>query len=446
MSIRSVAIIGAGYVGLPVACMFASKGACTLAVDIDAERVDKINRGISPIEGEEPGLAELMSEAAGSGRLVATTDYARISAADAIIVCVDTPIDEATKRPVLDILRSAVSSVGKHMRHGALVSIESTLPPRTMQDLVIPIIEESSGMKTGRDFLLVHCPERVMPGRLLRNLKEYDRVLGGYDPPSVEAGKKLYSMIMEGKLHTSDLLHAEISKTLENAYRDVQIAFANEVALACEELGADAFEVRRLVNTCPFRDMHIPGAGVGGHCLPKDSWLFTSSLNEFKPTIITSARETNEHMPVHMVELVEDALSEAGREIESSRVAILGLAFLRDSDDTRHSPALTIIDRLHGRADLVVHDPYVAKGYRAPLVRELEEAVNGADCLVIVTDHSCYWGLDLHNLKAEMSTPVIVDGRNMLSAETCRSEGFVYRGIGKGTFRGRRPWRNRAND
>lgn len=435
MSIRSVAVVGAGYVGLPVACMFASKGIPTLAVDIDAARVDKINRGVSPIEGEEPGLAQLISEAVKGGRLAATTDYARISSADAIIVCVDTPIDETTRRPVLKILRSATRSVGEHMRPGALVSIESTLPPRTMQDVVIPALEEASGMKVGRDFLLVHCPERVMPGRLLRNLSEYDRVLGGYDNASVEAGRELYSIIMGGNLHTADLLHAEISKTLENAYRDVQIAFANEVALACEELGADAFEVRRLVNTCPFRDMHLPGAGVGGHCLPKDSWLFASSLHEFRPTIITSARETNERMPVHMVELVEDALSEAGRELSSSKIAILGLAFLRDSDDTRHSPSLTIIDRLHGRSELVVHDPYVAKEYRAPLVRDLDQAIKGTDCLVIVTDHSCYKDLDLDVIKSEMRTPAIVDGRNMLSAETCRVAGIVYRGIGKGALK-----------
>ncbi|MBI0582821.1 MAG: nucleotide sugar dehydrogenase [Methanomassiliicoccus sp.] len=432
MSIRSVAVVGAGYVGLPVACMFASKGISTLAVDIDTARVDKINRGISPIEGEEPGLADLISTAVNGGSLTATTDYARTSEADAIIVCVDTPIDEGTRQPVLKILRSATRSVAEHMRPGALVSIESTLPPRTMQDVVIPILEEASGMRVGRDFLLVHCPERVMPGRLLRNLSEYDRVLGGYDGASVEAGKELYSIIMGGKLHTADLLHAEISKTLENAYRDVQIAFANEVALACEELGADAFEVRRLVNTCPFRDMHIPGAGVGGHCLPKDSWLFASSLKEFEPKIITTARETNERMPVHMVELIERGLAEAGRDLSNSKITILGLAFLRDSDDTRHSPALTIIDRLHGRAELVVHDPYVAKEYRAPLLRNLNDAVKDSDCMVIVTDHSCYRGLDLERVRSLMRTPVIVDGRNLLSADGCRYAGFVYRGIGKG--------------
>jgi UDP-N-acetyl-D-mannosaminuronic acid dehydrogenase len=435
MSIRSVAVVGAGYVGLPVACMFASKGIATLAVDIDAARVDKINRGISPIEGDEPGLPELISNAVKGGLLNATTDYSSISASDAVIVCVDTPIDESTRQPVLKILRSATRSVGEHMKRGALVSIESTLPPRTMQDVVIPILEDASGMKAGRDFLLVHCPERVMPGRLLRNLSQYDRVLGGYNAASVEAGKELYSVIMEGRLHTADILHAEISKTLENAYRDVQIAFANEVALACEELGADAFEVRWLVNTCPFRDMHIPGAGVGGHCLPKDSWLFASSLHEFKPTIITSARETNERMPVHMAELVEDALNEAGRELADSKVAVLGLAFLRDSDDTRHSPALTIIDRLHGRTKLVVHDPYVAKEYRAPLVRDLEEALRGADCLVLVTDHSCYQGLDLQSVKNAMRTPAIVDGRNLFPADKCHAAGFIYRGIGKGAGR-----------
>jgi threonine dehydrogenase-like Zn-dependent dehydrogenase len=157
MSIRSVAVVGAGYVGLPVACMFASRGIATLAVDIDIARVDKINRGTSPIEGEEPGLTELISSAVKGGLLTATTDYGSISGADAIIVCVDTPIDEATRTPVLNVLRSAACSVGEHMKRGVLVSIESTLPPRTMQDVVTPILEQASGMKVGKDFLLVHC-------------------------------------------------------------------------------------------------------------------------------------------------------------------------------------------------------------------------------------------------------------------------------------------------
>jgi UDP-N-acetyl-D-mannosaminuronic acid dehydrogenase len=432
MDWTSVAVVGAGYVGLPVACTFAANGLDTLAVDIVQDRVDKINRGQCPIVGDEPGLAELLASVVNKGKLVATTDSSRVSSCDAIVVCVDTPVDEATKRPLLDILKGAARTVGSNMRKGVLISIESTVPPRTMSDLVLPIIEEASGMKAGTDFSLVHCPERVMPGRLLHNLTTYDRVIGGHDPASVERGLSLYSKIMKGKLHPTDLLNAELSKTLENAYRDVQIAFANEVALACEELGADAFEVRKLVNTCPFRDMHIPGSGVGGHCLPKDSWLFASSLKEVELRIVPAAREINEQMPRHMVELTEKALAQKGRGLEDSRIAVLGLAFLRDSDDTRHSPSITIIDELAGRADVVVHDPFVAKPYRVPLVRDLKEALTGADCLVIVTDHSAYQHLDLEAAKALMRTPAIVDGRNVLSAERCAGLGFAYRGIGKG--------------
>lgn len=433
MNWKSVAVVGAGYVGLPVACTFAASGLDTLAVDIVTERVEKINRGLCPILGDEPGLADMLSSAVRAGKLSATTDPSRIASADAVIVCVDTPIDEGTKQPVLDALKGAARTIGTNMKKGVLVSIESTVPPRTMSDVVIPIIEAASGGKVGLDFHLVHCPERVMPGRLLHNLTTYDRVLGGHDAASLERGVSLYSRIMKGKLHPTDLLNAELSKTLENAYRDVQIAFANEVALACEELGADAFEVRKLVNTCPYRDMHIPGAGVGGHCLPKDPWLFASALRNVQLRIVPAAREINERMPRRMVELVEEALAEKGRKLEDSRVAILGLAFLRDSDDTRHSPALTIIDGLFGRTDLVVHDPFVGRNYRAPLVTDLKDAVKGADCLVIVTDHSCYLDLDLGGLRAIMRTPVIVDGRNVLSAERCGREGFAYRGLGKGT-------------
>jgi UDP-N-acetyl-D-mannosaminuronic acid dehydrogenase len=433
MKWKSAAVVGAGYVGLPVACTFASKGIKILAVDVVQERVDKINRGQCPIVGEEPGLPELLSSVIKEGRLIATTDSTKLSDAEAILVCVDTPIDPRTKQPNLSILKSAVRTIGTNMRKGALISIESTLPPRTMTDVVIPILENASSLKAGKDFHLIHCPERVMPGRLLHNLTTYDRVLGGNDPRSIELGISLYSVIMKGKLHPTSLLNAEMSKTLENAYRDVQIAFANEVALACEELGADAFEVRRLVNTCPFRDMHIPGAGVGGHCLPKDSWLFASSLKDTDLKIIPSAREINEFMPQHMVELTEMALSDNGRNLKESKIAILGLAFLRDSDDTRHSPALTIIDELEGKADLVVHDPFVLHEYKAPLLRNLEEALKGADCMVIVTDHTVYKNLDLAAARRLMRTPSIVDGRNVLTAEQCEALGFTYRGIGKST-------------
>ncbi|KQM12649.1 hypothetical protein AOA80_00920 [Methanomassiliicoccales archaeon RumEn M1] len=433
MSQKTVVVIGAGYVGLPVACSFAGAGLRTYALEIIPERVRIINEGRSPIVGDEPGLEELLSRTVRAGTLSATTDASVIGKADFAVVCVDTPVDMDTKEPRMDILEGAVRSIGQNIKPGALVSIESTLPPLTMKNMVIPIIEKESGLTAGKDFLVTHCPERVMPGRLLSNLANYDRVLGGLDERSIKLGIELYSHIVHADLHPTDLLSAEMAKTLENAYRDVQIAFANEVALACEELGADAFEVRKLVNTCPFRDMHIPGAGVGGHCLPKDSWLFASSLKTVKPKIMTTAREVNEYMPNHMVELVEKGLEGAGVELASAKVAIMGLAFLRDSDDTRNSPALTIIDRLIGEVkELIVHDPMVEKVYKAPMVREIGEALTGADCMVIVTDHSDYHSIDLESIKHLMRTPLIIDGRNVLNGNDVRTKGFGYLGIGKG--------------
>jgi len=433
MSQKTVTVVGAGYVGLPVACAFAGAGLKTYALDILPDRVRTINEGKSPIVGDEPGLEELLSSTVKAGRLIASTDMSNIGKADFVVVCVDTPVDEQTKQPRMNILSGAVRSIGQNLKIGALVSIESTLPPLTMKNLAIPLLEETSGLKAGRDFFVTHCPERVMPGRLLSNLANYDRVLGGLDERSIELGVELYSHIVHAKLHTTDLLSAEMAKTLENAYRDVQIAFANEVALACEELGADAFEVRRLVNTCPFRDMHIPGAGVGGHCLPKDSWLFASSLKAVTPKIMTTAREVNEYMPVHMVELIKKGLAEAGVELSSAKIAVMGLAFLRDSDDIRHSPALTIIDNLEGKVkELIVHDPMVQKPYKVPMVRKLEAALSDADCMVIVTDHSCYASLDLEQVMGLMRTPFIVDGRNVLKTDAVRTKGFMYLGVGKG--------------
>jgi UDP-N-acetyl-D-mannosaminuronic acid dehydrogenase len=428
----TVVVVGAGYVGLPVACAFAGEGVNTIAIDVIPSRVQTINEGICPIAGDEPGLQELLSRVIANKKLVASTEPSRIRDADAILVCVDTPIDEDSKIPQLDILRGAVRTVGTFLKNGVLVSIESTLPPLTMKNMVIPEIEGQSGLKVGKDFHIVHCPERVMPGRLLSNLRNYDRVLGGLDDESIKEGLELYSMVVKGKITTTDLLSAEITKTLENTYRDVQIAFANEVALACEELGADAYHIRELVNTCPFRDMHIPGSGVGGHCLPKDSWLFASSLSKTKLQIIPAARQINESMPEHMVELVYTALKRFDRPLKGSKIAVLGLAFLRDSDDTRHSPAIPIIDYLVDKAEVIVHDPFVKRSYKARLVDDLEVAIKGADCIVVVTDHTCYKNLDLGRVKAMMRTPTIVDGRNVLDSSECAQHGIEYIGLGKG--------------
>jgi UDP-N-acetyl-D-mannosaminuronic acid dehydrogenase len=430
MQERAVAVVGLGYVGLPLACSFASTGLRTIGYDIVAAKTEKIDAGINPIEGDEPGLSDLLTEVHSKGLLHASTDPATLKHADAIFVCVDSPVDE-NKVPNLKYLRSAVGTIAKNMKKGALLSIESTIPPGTMENLVIPAVREDRGFEPGKDYLLVHCPERVMPGRLLRNIKEYDRILGAYDERSAKVAAEYYKRIVQGKIHPTALVNAEITKTAENAYRDVQIAFANEVALLCEDLGADVFEVRRLVNTCPFRDMHIPGSGVGGYCLPKDPWLLLSSARNARKEVIPAARRVNEFMPVHMTELVRKVL--ADKKVKGkAKVAIMGLSFLRDSDDTRNSPSLVIIDLLAEEFDLIVHDPFVQKPYKAEMVRDMDTALKGADCAVFVTDHSCYKDLDLKKMKGSMRTPAIVDGRNIFDAAKCRELGFAYRGIGKG--------------
>jgi UDP-N-acetyl-D-mannosaminuronic acid dehydrogenase len=433
MANEKVAVVGIGYVGLPLACVFAESGFRTVGIDVDQRRVDTVNSGISPIEGEEPGLPELLKKVITEGSLRASTRAEDLGPSDAVFVCVDTPIG-ADKRPKLDILRSAVTSVSRSMKKDVLVSIESTLPPGTMKSVVIPILEKESGLRVGKDFLLCHCPERVMPGKLLNNMRKVERVLGGYDSESIKRGAYFYSKIVQAEIHPSDLMSAEISKTTENAYRDVQIAFANEVALLCEKLGADAFEVRRLVNTCPSRDMHIPGSGVGGHCLPKDSWLLLSGVPDNTARVIPNAREVNESMPHHMAELAKRVMLKAKVTSARPKVAIMGLAFLRDSDDVRESPAIKIIDDLESECELIVHDPFVKKPYKVEMVSDLEVALRGADCAIFVTDHTAYRTLDLQKVKGLMRTPAIVDGRNLFNQNDAKRNGLIYIGIGKGTI------------
>jgi UDP-N-acetyl-D-mannosaminuronic acid dehydrogenase len=431
MANEKVAVVGIGYVGLPLACVLAESGFRTTGIDVDVDRVNMVNSGKCPIVGEEPGLPELLKKVILAGSLKASAKPDDLAGCDAVFVCVDTPIDK-DKRPKLDILRSAVTTVGRSMKKGGLISIESTLPPGTMKNVVIPILEKESGLRVGRDFLLCHCPERVMPGKLLNNMRKVERVLGGFDSESIKRGAYFYARIVQAEIHPTDLLSAEISKTAENAYRDVQIAFANEVALLCEELGADAFEVRRLVNTCPARDMHIPGSGVGGHCLPKDSWLLLSGVHDNVAKVIPFAREVNESMPHHMAELAKRVMAKANVTSTKPRVAIMGLAFLRDSDDVRESPAIKIIDDLENEYDLIVHDPFVKNAYKVGMTRDLEAALAGADCAIFVTDHTAYRTLDLQKVKRLMRSPAIVDGRNLFNQNDAQRNGLIYTGIGKG--------------
>lgn len=425
-----VAVVGLGYVGISLAALLASRGYEVLGVDISRERADAVNRGSLPLKGEEPGLEDMLRKAVKAGRLAAGTSYEGLRDRTAVFVCVDTPID-AEKRPDHSRLESAVASIARNMKKGALVVVESTVAPGTMLGLVAKTLERESGLSVGRDLKLAHCPERVMPGRLLYNLTHYDRVVGGLDRASVNRAVAIYSKLTKGKLHPTDLTTAEVVKTAENAYRDVQIAFANEVALISEKVGVDAFEVRQLVNTCPFRDMHAPGAGVGGHCLPKDPWLLVHGGKEADPKLIPAARAINDSMPFHMLDLAHAALKEAGRELGSAVVAVMGASFLQDSGDLRNSPSAPVVASLSRAQELRVHDPYAEEIDGRAVDRDLKKVLRGADLAVFMVAHKEYSRLTPAAIKKLMRTPVVVDGRGLFSAERMRKAGVVYRGVGK---------------
>ncbi len=427
-----VAVIGLGYVGLPMACVFAERGDDVVGVEVDRAKVSAVNAGTLPLEGNEPGLPELFKEVHEAGRLTATTDFAACRDAEAITIGVQTPIDE-DHRPAYDALRAAATSVGQNLSKGTLVVIESTVAPGTTQGLVQETLEAVSGLKAGSDFFLAHCPERLQAGVLLKAIREYDRVIGGIDEESTRRALALYDGLGSGTLHPTDALTAEIVKTAENAYRDVQIGFANEVALLSEAMGADAFEVRELVNTSPFRDMHVPGAGVGGHCIPKDPWLLVHGAGRRGARVIPAARAVNDGMPHHMAHLVTESLQEAGREVAGARVVLLGIAYRPDTVDFRNSPTLPLAEALRGAgADVVLHDPLAGRSGVEGAKDDLWGTLEGADAAVLVTAHSAYRDMDLKRLREALRTPILVDGRNVWEAEAAKKAGLQYRGLGKG--------------
>jgi len=464
---KHIVVIGMGYVGIPCAALLADvPGFRVTGVQRRSARsgwkIDCLNAGRSPFEGDEPGLAELIHRVAVEKKsFQVTDDYSVCREADVILIDVQTPTDE-NHVPHYESLRQASEQVGHYLPRESLVIVESTVAPGTTQHVIQPILEQASGLKAGRDFYLAFSYERVMPGRLLEYLRDFPRVVGGIDEESTRRAVELYQHIVRAPITPTDALTAEMAKVVENAYRDVNIAFANEVALACERMGVDVYEVRRLINARPDRHMHLPGAGVGGHCLPKDSWLLKYGVEKYgragdgkrgdgELEIIPLARQINDRMPAHMAALVEDGLAEAGIALTGAKVVLLGVAYLENSDDPRNTPAAPLAALLRARgARVVAHDPYVRErnwvesgGEGIPLTRDLAEALEGADCAVVVTRHREYVNLASQMVSPDArdpqpalafltGTPVLVDGRDVFDGGACRQYGMVYRGVGKG--------------
>ena len=412
-----IGIIGLGYVGLPVAALFAQKGFDVVGIDIKPDRVEKINLGISPIEGKEPGLAELIAEVVSNGKLRAATDYGLLKDRDVVLIDVETPVND-DHIPEYHALKDALTLLAGVMQPGVLVVVESTIMPGTMQKIALPLLEKHSGRTCGDGFYLGNCPERVMPGRLIKNLKQMSRVVGGDSAGTADAMKMLYKQVVEAEVDEADWITAELVKTVENTYRDVQIAFANEVALISEAMGADVWRVRELVRKSPGREMLLPGAGVGGHCIPKDPWLLASAVRglDVDVRMIPAARAVNSSMPGHVLNLIQNALGD----LKNRKILLLGYAYLENSDDTRNSPSEDLLQLLKEKDALVtVNDPYV-EGYN----RDIYAQAEGCEAAVLMTAHAEYRTIDFKQLKTQMKHPLLIDARNLWDKSALKTAGF----------------------
>jgi len=440
---RDIAVIGMGYVGIPAAALLADvPGHTVTGIQRRSRRsgwkIDWINSGKNPFEGDEPGMDELIARVVlEKGTFRVTDDFAVCKDADVILIDVQTPTN--TERiPEYLSLRTVSAQAAQYLQPGTLVVIESTVAPGTTEHVVQPILEEGSGLTAGADFSLAFSYERVMPGKLLQYITDFPRVVGGIDAESTRRAVELYRTIVRKEITPTSVLTAELAKTMENAYRDVNIAFANEMARVCEAMGADVYEIRALMNARPDRNMHLAGAGVGGHCLPKDSWLLKFGVDTYGGSpvpmrLIALARQVNDEMPGHLADLTIDALNERGVDLDEAKVAVLGVAYLEDSDDTRNTPAIPVIEALQANCGRVVaHDPYVRDLDGYELTRDLALALKEADAAVIVTRHRLYFEMDLGWLREMMRTPILIDGRNVFEGAALRAAGFVYKAIGKG--------------
>ena len=435
-----VAVIGLGYVGLPLAVAFAERGFPVLGIDVDGHKTDALNRGesyvqdipsarLAPlieraqrIEGEHPNAWDRQSSVP-PGRFFATTDYAVLDRCDAAIICVPTPLNK-TRDPDVRYLIQAGESVAKHIHSGMLVILESTTYPGTTEELLLPMLCEGpdgQAWVVGQDFFLAFSPERIDPGRTDFTVETTPKVVGGITPACRDAAVALYAQIVERIVPVSSTQTAEMVKLLENTFRAVNIALVNEAAIMCDKLGIDVWEVIEAAATKPYGFMKFtPGPGVGGHCIPLDPHYLSWKLRtlNYNARFVQLAGEINSEMPRYWVEKVQDALNQAGKPLKDSRVLVLGVAYKKDIDDVRESPALDILQLLRAKgADVRYHDPHVPAilhdGQDFTSEPDLDRALHDADCVIIVTDHSAYdWTAIMRQAR------LIVDTRHVSTGYT----------------------------
>jgi UDP-N-acetyl-D-mannosaminuronic acid dehydrogenase len=454
--IKKIGVLGMGYVGIPAAALFADCDEFDLVLGFQRDsktsgyKIEMLNRGESPLKGEEPGLEDLLKKVVDARKFICTSDFSRIRELDAVTLAIQTPFTNPQDlEPDFSALNAGIRTVGRYLQPGMLVVLESTITPGTTDGMTREILEEKSGLVAGEDFALAHAPERVMVGRLLKNIREHDRIVGGIDPISTEWAMELYSPVLtKGKIIPMTARTAEVTKTAENTFRDLQIAAVNQLALYCESIGINVYDVRAGIDSLKgegiTRAILWPGAGVGGHCLTKDTYHLERGVKigdgdldypEAAESIYVLARRVNDFMPTHMFNLTNDALRRIGKGPKGSKVAILGWAFINDSDDSRNTPSEVYRDLLvEAGAEVVVHDPHVLSYPEVEMKKDLPSVLRGAEVVAIMTGHSDYFSLSPADVKdlTGQEYPVIVDGRNVVRPDEFIDVGFVYKGIGRG--------------
>ncbi len=422
MKFETLCVIGMGYIGLPTASVFASKGIRVTGMDTNDAIIEGLQAGKPHIF--EPGLGDLLLEALRSGHLEISSE---VVPADAFIIAVPTPFYD-DKRADMRAVVAASESIVPHLRRGNLVILESTSPPRTTVDLVLPILEKS-GLKAGQDFLLAYSPERVLPGRILQELVDNPRVIGGVDAASAEAGRDLYCAFVQGDIILTDATTAEMVKLMENTSRDINIAIANEFSRLAQAFDVDIWEAIGIANLHPRVDILRPGVGVGGHCISVDPWFLVEAAPE-AAQLVRTARLVNDGQPAFMAEHIRHI---AGS-VDGKTIAFLGLAFKPNVDDVRESPAVELVHHLQAAGARVnAYEPFKAHAGIPGVnqVDRLEEALADADLVVLGVGHDCFKALDPVSVREKTRAALVYDGVNAWDKSAWEAAGFEFFGLAR---------------
>lgn len=410
-----VCVVGVGYVGLPLAEAF-SKHLKVIGYDMNGSKIEELNNKNN------------------NNNLIFTSDPAKINKADFVLIAVPTPITQS-KEPDLFCVRSSVNTVGRNLKKGAVVVLESTVYPGVTEEIAMPLLDKSSGMKCGVDFKIGYSPERINPGDKVHGISNITKIVSGMDEETTEVLAKLYNLITT-VFKARDIRTAEAAKVIENIQRDLNIALINELALIFERMNIDIMDVIEAAATKWNFNVYYPGAGVGGHCLPVDPYYLVKKAEElgYHSKVITAGRAVNDYMPMHVFELLVDALNECERAVKGSKVVVLGFSYKENVGDVRESPVKVLVEELRKKgARVCIVDPYIENGYLdryGEVETDVYKAIEGADAIVLMTGHREFSEIELWSVKKGMRTAIVIDGRRVFDRDMVSRVGFVYRGVG----------------